>query len=64
MKPPTRLDSDIGAGPRTMRAGGTPVAAGIADATLVELPGAAHILNGTDRATWLRHVRQSLGGTR
>lgn len=47
-----------------MRAGGTPVAAGIADATLVELPGAAHILNGTDRATWLRHVRQSLGGTR
>jgi pimeloyl-ACP methyl ester carboxylesterase len=36
------------------------LAAGIADATLVELPGAAHILNGTDRAAWLARVREFL----
>ncbi|MCX5399250.1 alpha/beta fold hydrolase [Streptomyces sp. NBC_00102] len=37
------------------------LAAGIAGAELVELPGAAHVLSGPDRATWLRHVRAFLG---
>ncbi|MFV2117482.1 alpha/beta fold hydrolase [Streptomyces sp. Act-28] len=37
------------------------LAAGIPDAKLVELPGAAHILNETDRVTWLHHVREFLG---
>ncbi|MEV0603282.1 alpha/beta fold hydrolase [Streptomyces sp. NPDC050315] len=37
------------------------LAAGIAGAELIELPGAAHILNAVDRATWLRHVRAFLG---
>ncbi|WP_050515477.1 alpha/beta fold hydrolase [Streptomyces rimosus] len=37
------------------------LAAGIPGAKLIELPGAAHILNETDRATWLRHVREFLG---
>ncbi|MER7398089.1 alpha/beta hydrolase [Streptomyces sp. NPDC000151] len=37
------------------------LAAGIAGAELIELPGAAHILNEADRATWLRHVRKFLG---
>lgn len=36
------------------------LAAGIPGARLVELPGAAHVLNPTDRATWLRHVREFL----
>lgn len=40
------------------------LAAGIADARLVELPGAAHILNERDRAIWLRHVREFLGTLR
>ncbi|WP_416956910.1 alpha/beta fold hydrolase [Streptomyces sp. Agncl-13] len=35
-------------------------AAGIPGAQLIELPGAAHILNAADRATWLRHVREFL----
>ncbi|MFJ6843657.1 alpha/beta fold hydrolase [Streptomyces griseoluteus] len=37
------------------------LAAGIPGARLVELPGAAHILNEADRATWLHHVREFLG---
>jgi pimeloyl-ACP methyl ester carboxylesterase len=37
------------------------LAAGIPGAELVELPGAAHILNESDRATWLEHVREFLG---
>ncbi|MFC6066707.1 alpha/beta fold hydrolase [Streptomyces ochraceiscleroticus] len=37
------------------------LAAGIAGAELIELPGAAHILNEVDRMTWLRHVRAFLG---
>lgn len=36
------------------------LAAGIPGARLIELPGAAHILNPADRATWLRHVRAFL----
>ncbi|BAU83473.1 3-oxoadipate enol-lactone hydrolase/4-carboxymuconolactone decarboxylase [Streptomyces laurentii] len=36
------------------------LAAGIPGARLVELPGAAHILNEADRATWLGHVRAFL----
>lgn len=36
------------------------LAAGIPGARLVELPGAAHILNPADRATWLGHVREFL----
>lgn len=36
------------------------LAAGIPGARLIELPGAAHILNAADRATWLRHVREFL----
>lgn len=36
------------------------LAAGIPDAKLVELPGAAHILEESDRATWLRLVREFL----
>ncbi|MFI8993503.1 alpha/beta fold hydrolase [Streptomyces sp. NPDC053542] len=36
------------------------LAAGIAGAELIELPGAAHILNAVDRMTWLRHVRAFL----
>ncbi|MEU6768088.1 alpha/beta fold hydrolase [Streptomyces sp. NPDC046853] len=36
------------------------LAAGIPGAHLVELPGAAHVLNPADRATWLRHVRDFL----
>ncbi|MFJ9417955.1 alpha/beta fold hydrolase [Streptomyces sp. NPDC101227] len=36
------------------------LAAGITGAELVELPGAAHVLNEADRATWLRHVRAFL----
>lgn len=36
------------------------LAAGIPGARLIELPGAAHILNAVDRATWLRHVREFL----
>ncbi|GEB50043.1 MULTISPECIES: alpha/beta fold hydrolase [Streptomyces] len=36
------------------------LAAGIPDATLIELPGAAHILSEADRATWLCHVREFL----
>ncbi|MFG3044830.1 alpha/beta fold hydrolase [Streptomyces sp. NPDC048241] len=36
------------------------LAAGIPGAKLIELPGAAHILNETDRATWLHHVRRFL----
>ncbi|MFI2188720.1 alpha/beta fold hydrolase [Streptomyces sioyaensis] len=34
------------------------LADGIPRATLVELPGAAHILSEADRATWPRHVRK------
>jgi pimeloyl-ACP methyl ester carboxylesterase len=37
------------------------LAAGIPGAKLIELPGAAHILNEADRATWLHHVREFLG---
>ncbi|GAA5703254.1 putative aminoacrylate hydrolase RutD [Streptomyces avermitilis] len=37
------------------------LAAGITGAKLIELPGAAHILNEADRTTWLRHVREFLG---
>ncbi len=37
------------------------LAAGIPGAKLIELPGAAHILNESDRATWLHHVREFLG---
>jgi pimeloyl-ACP methyl ester carboxylesterase len=37
------------------------LAAGIPGAKLIELPGAAHVLNETDRATWLHHVREFLG---
>ncbi|MEV6161593.1 alpha/beta fold hydrolase [Streptomyces sp. NPDC052052] len=37
------------------------LAKGIPGAQLIELPGAAHILNEADRATWLRHVREFLG---
>ncbi|MEU9176041.1 hypothetical protein AB0C90_04115 [Streptomyces sp. NPDC048550] len=37
------------------------LAAGIPGARLLELPGAAHVLNDADRATWLRHVRAFLG---
>lgn len=36
------------------------LAAGIPGARLVELPGAAHVPNAADRATWLRHVRAFL----
>ncbi|MGQ4510743.1 alpha/beta fold hydrolase [Streptomyces sp. DW26H14] len=36
------------------------LAAGIQGAQLIELPGAAHVLNAADRATWLRHVRAFL----
>ncbi|MFD9575052.1 alpha/beta fold hydrolase [Streptomyces sp. NPDC059982] len=36
------------------------LAAGIPGARLIELPGAAHVLNPADRATWLRHVRAFL----
>ncbi|MFF3215411.1 alpha/beta fold hydrolase [Streptomyces sp. NPDC002886] len=36
------------------------LAAGIRGAQLVELPGAAHVLNPSDRAAWLRHVREFL----
>ncbi|WAU82872.1 alpha/beta fold hydrolase [Streptomyces sp. Qhu-G9] len=36
------------------------LAAGIPGARLIELPGAAHVLNTADRATWLRHVREFL----
>ncbi|MGY0489413.1 alpha/beta fold hydrolase [Streptomyces sp. WG-D5] len=36
------------------------LAAGIPGAQLVELPGAAHILSPSDRATWLGHVRDFL----
>ncbi|MFD0020441.1 alpha/beta fold hydrolase [Streptomyces sp. NPDC058382] len=36
------------------------LAAGIPGARLVELPGAAHVLSATDRATWLGHVREFL----
>ncbi|MFD7506723.1 alpha/beta fold hydrolase [Streptomyces sp. NPDC059850] len=36
------------------------LAAGIPGAQLIELPGAAHILNEADRATWLQHVRAFL----
>lgn len=36
------------------------LAAGIPGARLVELPGAAHVLGGPDRAAWLRHVRTFL----
>ncbi|WP_236710973.1 hypothetical protein [Streptomyces sp. 150FB] len=36
------------------------LAAGITGAELIELPGAAHVLNEADRATWLRHVRAFL----
>ncbi|GAB3693813.1 hypothetical protein GCM10027597_51980 [Saccharopolyspora tripterygii] len=36
------------------------LAAGISGSKLVELPGAAHILNEPDRATWLGHVREFL----
>jgi pimeloyl-ACP methyl ester carboxylesterase len=36
------------------------VAAGITGAELIELPGAAHVLNEADRAAWLRHVRAFL----
>ncbi|MER0478141.1 alpha/beta hydrolase [Streptomyces sp. Edi2] len=36
------------------------LAAGIAGAKLVELPGAAHVLNEADRAAWLQHVRAFL----
>ncbi|MBC6468780.1 alpha/beta fold hydrolase [Actinomadura alba] len=37
------------------------LAAGIAGAKLVDLPGAAHILSEADRAIWLRLVREFLG---
>ncbi|MEU0672040.1 alpha/beta fold hydrolase [Streptomyces sp. NPDC006172] len=37
------------------------LAAGIPGARLLELPGAAHILNEADRSTWLHHVREFLG---
>ncbi|MEV0280536.1 alpha/beta fold hydrolase [Streptomyces sp. NPDC050610] len=37
------------------------LAAGIPDARLVELPGAAHMLSEPDRMAWLRHVRAFLG---
>lgn len=37
------------------------LATGIPGARLVELPGAAHILDEADRATWLRLVREFLG---
>lgn len=37
------------------------LAAGIPGAKLIELPGAAHILDETDRMTWLRHTREFLG---
>jgi pimeloyl-ACP methyl ester carboxylesterase len=36
------------------------LAAGIPGAQLIELPGAAHVLNEADRATWLGHVRAFL----
>ncbi|MFG2594309.1 alpha/beta fold hydrolase [Streptomyces sp. NPDC048438] len=36
------------------------LAAGIPGARLIELPGAAHVPNAADRATWLRHVREFL----
>lgn len=36
------------------------LAAGIPGAQLLELPGAAHVLNPADRATWLGHVREFL----
>ncbi|GAA2105096.1 alpha/beta fold hydrolase [Streptomyces albiaxialis] len=38
------------------------LAHGIAGATLLELPGGAHILDETDRAEWLTHVRRFLAG--
>ncbi|MFI8276790.1 hypothetical protein ACIGBH_18115 [Streptomyces sp. NPDC085929] len=37
------------------------LAAGTPGARLLELPGAAHVLNDADRATWFRHVRAFLG---
>ncbi|WP_026257818.1 alpha/beta fold hydrolase [Actinopolymorpha alba] len=36
------------------------LATGIPGARLIELPGAAHVLNEADRATWLRHAREFL----
>lgn len=36
------------------------LADGIPGSTLIELPGAAHILGETDRASWLPHVRKFL----
>ncbi|MFJ8864886.1 hypothetical protein ACIRD6_03895 [Streptomyces sp. NPDC102473] len=36
------------------------LAAGIPGARLMELPGADHLLNPADRATWLGHVREIL----
>lgn len=36
------------------------LAAGIPEAKLVELPGAAHVLEEPDRATWLQLVREFL----
>ncbi|MCB5906549.1 alpha/beta fold hydrolase [Streptomyces pinistramenti] len=38
------------------------ITAGIARATLVEIPGAGHILDAADRAVWLGHVRRFLAG--
>ncbi|MGN5630628.1 alpha/beta fold hydrolase [Streptomyces sp. AC154] len=38
------------------------LAGGIPGARLIELPGAAHLLNPADRATWLHHVRNFLAG--
>ncbi len=38
------------------------LARGIPGATLVEIPGGAHVLNEADRAVWLKHVRGFLGG--
>ncbi|MEU9115922.1 alpha/beta hydrolase [Streptomyces sp. NPDC048483] len=37
------------------------LAAGIAGATTVEIPGGAHILDEADRAEWLGHLRRFLG---
>lgn len=38
------------------------IAAGIAGATLLELPGGGHILDEGDRAVWLGHVQRFLAG--